>query len=667
MEEPGELKIPQLDIEVYDWKTGAYVADFSHILTNGLRVTWKLNDVDEFDFGLDYEQFKLKCKEMGVPAEEVLSPGIHDVRVRYKGKYIIGGYVAQTDININKESSTSLQVRCLGFLNLFKGRLTNAQYSNKTYAQIARSLIQDSQKSQPINKTSVPAVNTNGWVFAYGVKNDTDGPEYRPDLKKMAFKSVPSSSGWASLAARLDIPAGTRVDISWKQLVSRGYTQGRIIERSQVGLSDDQVVIKDFAPIDFDTTWRTYNIKGYSLYHDTSWIMIEAHCPTPIPMFVTDFEVKYSFDDDTLYNLKTPLGIDTASPNQRSTRRRGYELQDVKEAIVNLTKLENDNFDFTFTPDRQFNTYNKKGSDKSADIRITHPYNLDGGTITRDISDMVNYSYAIGSGIGDLRLEAITHDRESRKKYGTIVKAKSFSDVKLATTLYQHSLGEVESGRIPSEVPSLTIADSSLDPSNVETGDVITVQMEGDPYLQSVSDKYRITGMSWNITNDMAQTMNLTLVRASRQTKKPVMVRYIKETLNGSNANAGNHWVQIEAIEMQGDKEVNRALHKPVTSYPAGMVHPERITNGNIDANDFAYLDNTKVSVTIDLGQEYPIDYIRVRHHYTDRRRYITYGLSVGPENKPGYEHLQYQLWGEYEYPERPEGRTSGWVQLENM
>lgn len=151
MQEPSELTTTQLDIEIYDWKTGAYVADFSHILSSGLRVTWKLNDVDEFDFGLDYEQFKLKCKEMGVRPSEVLSPGVHDVRVRYNGKYIIGGYVAQTEININKESNDTLQVKCLGFLNLFKGRITNAQYSRKTYAQIARSLVVDSQQAQPIN------------------------------------------------------------------------------------------------------------------------------------------------------------------------------------------------------------------------------------------------------------------------------------------------------------------------------------------------------------------------------------------------------------------------------------------------------------------------------------------------------------------------------------
>lgn len=667
MEEPSELKITQLDIEVYDWQAGDYVADFSHILTNGLRVTWKLNDVEEFDFGLDYEQFKLKCQAMGISPDRVLSPGVHDVRIRYKGKYIVGGYVAQTDININRESGSTLQVRCLGFLNLFKGRLTNAQYSHKTYSQIARSLVQDSQTRHVINKTSVPAVNTNGWAFAYGLKNDTDKPVYRDDIRQTAFMSVPVNSGWASLATRIEIPAGTKVDISWQQLIPRGYTQGKLVERSQLGISQDQAIVKTFNSADFDGTWKTYSIKNYALYHDISWLMIEANCPSRTPMFVTDFRVTYSFDNDYLYSLAIPLGVDTASSTQKTDRRRGYELQDVKEAIVNLTKLENDNFDFSFTPNRQFNTYVKKGSDKSDEIQVTYPRNLDSGTITRDVSDMVNFSYAIGSGIGDQRLEVITHDKESRQKYGTIMKTKTFNDVKLSNTLYQHSIGEVNLGKAPTDIPSLTISDGSLNPANIETGDIITATIEDDIYLYTIADKYRITGMSWNISNDMAETMSLTLVRAKQTQRNPVMVRYIKEILNGSSANAGNHWVQIQAIEVQGDKEINRALNKSVTSYPAGIRYPERITNGNLDTNDFAYLDNAKVSVVVDLGQPYPIDYIKVWHYYNDKRIYNNEGLSVGLDNTPDYEPLEHIMWSKCQYSERPEGRKSGWVQLEGM
>ena len=75
----------------------------------------------------------------------------------------------------------------------------------------------------------------------------------------------------------------------------------------------------------------------------------------------------------------------------------------------------------------------------------------------------------------------------------------------------------------------------------------------------------------------------------------------------------------------------------------------------------------TRVSVTIDLGKPYPIDYIRVTHFYGDDRRYYTQGLWAGLENKPEYEPLQYEVWGDRMYPERANGRISGWIQLEDM
>ncbi len=53
--------------------------------------------------------------------------------------------------------------------SLQRVELQMLQYS-QTYAQIARSLVVDSQQAQPINKTSVPGVNTNGWSIRVWIK-----------------------------------------------------------------------------------------------------------------------------------------------------------------------------------------------------------------------------------------------------------------------------------------------------------------------------------------------------------------------------------------------------------------------------------------------------------------------------------------------------------------
>ncbi len=120
--------------------------------------------------------------------------------------------------------------------------------------------------------------------------------------------------------------------------------------------------------------------------------------------------------------------------------------------------------------------------------------------------------------------------------------------------LYTNTLvGEVELGRMPTDIPALTVGwfYKSYQLSKLE---ILFCRDGNDNYLDTVTDKYRITGMSWSITNDMAETMSLTPKRASIPRKKPIYIRY-KDIINGSSVNSGNHCgLQIQAIEMQ-DKE----------------------------------------------------------------------------------------------------------------
>lgn len=666
MQEPRELKITQLDIEVYNWKTGDYVADFSDILSNGLRVNWKLNSTEEFEFGLDYEQFKNKCEEMGVLAAEVLSPGVHDIRIRYNGKYIVGGRVIQADININNSASSTLQVKCLGFLDLMRNQLTNAQYGRKTYAQIARSLVMDSQKALPINKTTTPAVNASGWVCG-GRKNGADYRLFSTTINDYMLKVAPintSGNSWCSLSTRIKVPAGTRISLSWRQSIPTNALQAKVVERKELGYWEDQVVVKYIERSTITGNWVYVKQPDYFTESDNPWIRIEVQGPPDSFLAISDFKITYHFDQDRYYEKKILLGVDTASASQKSNRLRAYELQNVKDAIVNLTKLENDNFDFEFTPDRRFNTYARKGQEK--DIEVSYPGNLDSGTVSRTVADVVNYSYAIGSGIGDERIEAVTHSSASRNIYGTEIGIKSHNDVKLFSTLYEHSLGEVQQNQWRAEIPDVTVSDASINPSTLETGDIIRVRFENDPYLASASQSYRVIGINWTINNDMGETMSLSLVKYPKPVKKPVMIRYIKDIVQGNTVNAGNHWVSVEAIEMDGDKEIDRARGKTVTGYPS-ITNGQRAVDGDNSAGSYAYTqDGVKGVIMVDLGQPYPIDYIRIRYHYSDKRLYHLKGASAGLTSKPGYEPLDIPIWRDATVRARPEGRKSRWLQLEN-
>jgi hypothetical protein len=135
-------------------------------------------------------------------------------------------------------------------------------------------------------------------------------------------------------------------------------------------------------------------------------------------------------------------------------------------------------------------------------------------------------------------------------------------------------------------------------------------------------------------------------------------IRYIRDWLNGSTANTGNHWVEIQA--MVGN--TNRALGTPVTS--SGSINTgntttfANITNGVIGSWDWA---GTSVDgpqwVQVDLGQVYQdIDYIKVWHYYDDGRTYHKTKLEVSEDGVIWKSLFDSALTGEYS--ETAEGLT---------
>ena len=110
-------------------------------------------------------------------------------------------------------------------------------------------------------------------------------------------------------------------------------------------------------------------------------------------------------------------------------------------------------------------------------------------------------------------------------------------------------------------------------------------------------------------------------------------VRYIRDWLNGSNANTSNHWVEIQAFTLDG---TNIALNKVPTLF-AGTVQAANpitvITDGNT-ATATAYGVNPGLScIQIDLGAIYDIASIIVWHYYGDSRIYNATKTQVSTDN----------------------------------
>ena len=498
-----ELKVVSYTIEIWNWHTGKYVADISKILTSELEIEWVLDDVESVSFSIDLVQFKKMCQLMGVEPQEVLTPYVHDIRIRRNGQYILGAQVVETNIQINNDSPSTIEIRATGFLNLFKDQYITEAWSGYTYAQIARKLIQGAQRPENLTKNPTADIDASYWLCPAGSMARTT---VVADVHSGngAIGVTLASAGWLGSGTQIDMDSGKQIKVDvWVKGIS-GQTIS-IRERSLVTISTNQ---KTIGTVSGNGSWQHFT-ADYTTQFDNGYIYIEQQSSTKLCIDDCYIYLHDEYEQD-LCDLNVSLGFDTASTSQNDERQVDYQLQNIKDALINLTCMEDDNFDFSFAPDRTFNCYERKGSDK-LDIEALYPGNIHSMKITRSASNLSNKIINIGSGIGDERLQVTTSDIISRQTYGTRESVVTRNNVQLTDTLYAQGMGDLRDRKDPTNLPKVTIRDGSINPSNIEVGDCIIVKVEGDEYLGTINGLYRVVQFEISVDLEAVETVNLTL------------------------------------------------------------------------------------------------------------------------------------------------------------
>ena len=659
------------DIELWDWKTNTFVADLSYLVVGDLNITWELNDVEEVSFDMDLMEFEKKCEEMGLDSEELLKPYAHDIRIRRNGEYIVGCQLVDVDIQISNNPPSKISVKGTGFLNLLKDQyILSEAWSGYTYAQIARRLVESAQKPDCLIKNPTGDIDTAYWLSGHG----TIAYNSSAHSGSGCISASRSGAGWISAGTQMNTDTGQAISIDvWVRGQSGVICYVR--EREYITISSTQQTL---GQITLDGSWQHLQINNSMTAFQDGYILFECNrTDSSTPLRVDDCYVYPTNDDATLCNMNIPLGVDTASPIQASNRQVNYELQNVKDALIDLTNMEDDNFEFEFEPDRTFNIYGRKGADK-LDLEVAYPGNVDSMTISRSASNVANKIIAIGSGIGDERLQTEVYNNTSRAVIGTRESITTDSNISLESTLRSKAIGNLYDRKDPTNIPRITIKDSSINPSNIETGDVVLVETRGEHFIESTTGEYRVMKIAYTLTEDSVEQMVLT-VEPPLQRPEKKMVRYIRDSIAGSTANGSNHWVEVQALMLSGNEYIDVARGKTVTCSftPSGTGHtdPQIIVDGNTTTEQ-NYLNhnanNTIGAVTIDLGAEYPIDYVRVWHYWQDARSYKNNTLSVGTSlvgGATGSAPLSDILW-QYSgqaYVENSQGKRSKWIQEDNV
>lgn len=124
-------------------------------------------------------------------------------------------------------------------------------------------------------------------------------------------------------------------------------------------------------------------------------------------------------------------------------------------------------------------------------------------------------------------------------------------------------------------------------------------------------------------------------------------IRYIRDSMAGSTANSGNHWVEIQAYAAGQ----NVAYEKPASG-SSSSVDYSRITDGSTDSS--AYVSGSSY-VQVDLGEvRTDLEYLRIWHYYGDSRTYHETKTEVSENGTDWFTVFDSAVTGEY--PETLDG-----------
>ena len=496
--EPVILDTIDYTVEVWDIND-VFVADISHLIATSIRINMQLNDVEQIDFAVDLVQFEKLCESIGARPINIIEPYRTDIKIRRNGNYLVGAHVIRTNINLNNDSSNKLEVSCTGYLNHLKDRYVTARYENKTYSQIARQLITETQSAQNQIANGQFWEGIDGWIYqdsGFIIWDDTEGHENPGSL-------------FASVTTGPNTFGGAR----WQRAMQAGvvYTLTFWI-KGATGLGSVYIRTDTSFPSGTTAVTTSWQQISYTFTQPTNTSYLDILTSGSENFWIDDVKLSDNVDNAANRDFGITLGTDYASADQEATRVRNYDLQSVKDGIINLTRLEDDNFDFAFDANKVFTTWSRKGADKPH-IELVYPQNIESMTTTRDAQTLYNKVHALGAGIGEERLETSVIDEVSAITYRVRETIQMYNSVEIMDTLNANAFGVLDQSKELHDNIVVNVTNNVLDLDEVEVGDAIYIRVDGSTYIDYINGLYRIVGMDINVSTEFEENIKLELKR----------------------------------------------------------------------------------------------------------------------------------------------------------
>lgn len=208
------------------------------------------------------------------------------------------------------------------------------------------------------------------------------------------------------------------------------------------------------------------------------------------------------------------FGITIGSLATVGTHDKTFKAVQLKEAIQRCAELLD--FDFEFTHDKVFNTYERLGSNRP-NIIFEYPRNiLSIPSSPLDATSLKNHVTVLGSGSGTedggANVKVVRQDGGSQAVYKVRQSRETYSEVEDTDDLSDHGDAELAAWAEPFEVPVLEV-DGNMPPyvTDYGVGDHVRVLCKRYKMLEAINGMFRIEKRIINIDEDDKETVTLYL------------------------------------------------------------------------------------------------------------------------------------------------------------
>lgn len=557
------------------------LVDISNIAINDLRLSKERNVADILEVDIEYVQLKKKLEAEQTKVTDVIKPYLVDVVVRRNFETIFSGVMMYAKATLQAVGRQTLTIKAVGYGEELSKRYINCSYGNMNYPQMARQIIYDAQHEMNwidnydflSEQTDSADENDTSYFNGWGAE-DADYVSYIPVktadtdyyLAHWQNGSIPIEKNCKIKCYKLTC---SKLKGKANQFGTTGnFTQYLYVEfwhalrGAEVNNQSKSITLQlsidtdaDYSAVYQWTTEITFISQPSSNACGSQWTKFSGFFDLGLlagfvkhvsiknisdyTVYINDIVMYRPSDEEhrkkefntsatASYDLNIGVGyFDPAFDNEEyfsKDRVRHYHRQNAKEAIYNLAKLEDQNFEYQVDKDGQFIIKQAEGDLVVRNV-ATYPGQISEISIERDADNLYNVGCAINTHLYDNKdlitqqgqsiqysdlTNGVAIDEESCAKYRARVQMIQV-DTTTRREIETEAQGAIYASDEIQDIPTLKFDSNIYNPGNIHIGDAFGIDVDIDDNFNFVNGEYRVYGYDLNLSRDHVENMDITL------------------------------------------------------------------------------------------------------------------------------------------------------------